>query len=498
LINAWQKFKEIKMSLQIYNSMSQKREEFISLSPKQVKMYVCGPTVYNLLHIGNFRGPIFFNLVRNWLEHSGYDVNFVYNYTDVDDKIIEKSIAEKIPASEISEKYIKEFQKDFAALSLKPHDKNPKVTEHMKSIIALIASLVENGSAYVIEGEVLFSVRKFHEYGKLSHRNIDDLKQGVRVEKSEKKQDPLDFALWKPAKPGEPKWPSPWGEGRPGWHIECSAMVKVLLGDSIDIHGGGMDLIFPHHENEIAQSEAESKKPFVKYWMHNNMINFGDKKMSKSLGNIKTTREFLKEYNAEILKYMMLSIHYRSVSDFSEKAIENAVSGLARIYSALALANHLHTSASDVPGKVVPEFQKVMSTETEQISKALDDDFNTPEVMAALFRAVRSFNTLFRYGMKMTSDVRATCLSFETWLRDKGQLLALFQEDAAQYLGILDDMLLTKKNLQRTEIDQLVTDRAAARTAKDFKKGDEIRAKLTELGIKVFDLGDVSKWEVEK
>ncbi len=486
------------MAIQIFNSLSQKKEDFVSLVPGIVKMYLCGPTVYGLLHIGNFRGPIFFNLVRNWFEKSGYDVTFVYNYTDVDDRIIEKAIAENSASWVISERYIGEFRNDFGTLKLKPHDSNPKVTENMGAIVKMIEKLVENGSAYVAEGEVLFSVRKFAEYGKLSHRNIDDLKQAAKGELNQKKIDPLDFALWKPAKPDEPKWPSPWGEGRPGWHIECSAMIHEILGESIDIHGGGMDLLFPHHENEIAQSEACTGKKFVKYWMHNNMINFGDKKMSKSLGNIKTAREFLKEYNAEILKYMMLGIHYRSVSDFSEKAIENAISGLARIYSALALAHHLHSSSDIVPGAVVPDFNKALLEENEQIKKALDDDFNTPEVMASFFKVVRSFNTIFRYGMKMTPEVRATCLSFESWIREKGSLMSLFQEDAAQYLRILDDMLLLQKDLKRPVIDELVKERISARKSKDFKKGDEIRAQLTGLGIKVFDLGETSQWEVEK
>ena len=486
------------MALQIFNSLSQKKEEFVPLTPGVVKMYLCGPTVYGLLHIGNFRGPIFFNLVRNWLEISGYDVTFVYNYTDVDDRIIEKATNEKSASWVISERYIGEFRSDFANLKLRPHDRNPKVTESMPAIVSMIDDLVRNGSAYVSEGEVLFSVRKFSEYGKLSHRNIDDLKKAAPGELNQKKTDPLDFALWKPAKPGEPKWPSPWGEGRPGWHIECSAMIRDILGDTIDIHGGGMDLLFPHHENEIAQSEACTGKAFVKYWMHNNMINFGDKKMSKSLGNIKTARDFLKEYNAEILKYMMLSIHYRSISDFSEMAIENAISGLARIYSSLALAHQLHSSSDIVPGAVAVEFDKVLRTENEQIRKSLDDDFNTPEMMASFFKVIRSFNALFRYGMKITPEVRATCLCFESWLREKGSMLSLFQEDASHYLRILDDMLLLQKNLERSAIDKLVYDRARARKDKDFKLGDEIRAQLTTLGIKVFDLGDTSQWEVEK
>jgi cysteinyl-tRNA synthetase len=489
--------------LVIYNTRSQTKEEFQTLEPGIVKLYLCGPTVYGFLHVGNFRGPIFFNLVRNWLEHLQYKVNFIFNYTDVDDKIIDRAKVENLSALEISEKYIAEFQKDFSALKLKNHSQNPKVTEFIPSIVELIQILIERGHAYVIDtGEVLYSVRKFSDYGKLSHRNIDDLQNGIRVEMNSKKQDPLDFALWKPAKPGEPKWSSPWGDGRPGWHIECSAMIKALLGDSIDIHGGGLDLLFPHHENELAQSEGATAKPFVKYWMHNNMLTFGDRKMSKSVGNIKAAREFMNEYNPEILKYMMLSAHYRSLLDFSDKAIDMSVSGLARIYSSLALAQGLldmNDNQAIVPTPHVPaKFGNALEQENENFAASLNDDFNTPEAMAAIFNIVRAFNASVRHGQKLTPELKALVIRFQAWVAEKGELMSLFLEPPAEFLHTVDDMLLGKLNVVRSDVDKIVVERSAARVAKDFAKSDELRKKLTELGISVQDFATGSSWEVTK
>lgn len=334
------------MSLKIYSTLSRQAEEFKPLTPGEVKIYVCGPTVYNFLHVGNFRGVVFFNLVRNWLEESGYKVQYALNFTDVDDKIIAKANEIGKTANEVSELYIAEYKKDFAALGLRPHDFNPKVTEHMEGIRAVIGKLIENKVAYEVAGDVNYSVSAFEGYGKLSGRKIEDQQAGSRISVDTKKQSAEDFALWKSAKPGEVSWPSPWGPGRPGWHIECSAMIKDIFGDQIDIHGGGMDLIFPHHENEIAQSEGCTHKQFVQYWMHWNMINFGAQKMSKSLGNIVSLREFLEVNPAEVYKWMMLSVHYRSVSDFSDDSIARAVTGLARIYSALAVAETYLTRAA--------------------------------------------------------------------------------------------------------------------------------------------------------
>ncbi|MCE3010261.1 MAG: cysteine--tRNA ligase [Proteobacteria bacterium] len=515
------------MSLVLYNTLSQKKEKFEPHQPPQVKMYCCGPTVYDFLHVGNFRGAIFYNALRNWLEHLGYQVTFVYNYTDVDDKIIDRANKDKVSAKEISEKFIKEFETDYARLGLRKHTHNPKVSDYMKPIQDMVTELIEKKKAYSVNGEVLYSVRAFSEYGKLSHRNVDDMRSGTRVEVDEKKQDPLDFALWKPTKPGEPSWDSPWGPGRPGWHIECSAMAKALLGEQIDIHGGGLDLVFPHHENEIAQSEGCTHKSFVKYWVHNNMLNFGGAKMSKSLGNIRTGRSFMDEFHPEIFKFLILASHYRSVSDFGEASIDQSIGALARIYSALALAESflpppevLSTTVSlqfvdgkstqpPIEPKVVKE-KFISFTELDQgmekqfeavwvkITEALNDDMGTPEVFALIFEQVRAFNSAVKWGMKANPAVQAKARSFRKFVLTLGSYFALFQLPAKAFLISLDDMLLRKMDLRRSEIDQIVKERTDARATKDFSKSDELRKKLTEMGISVSDTAEGSFWEVAK
>ncbi|WP_413568132.1 cysteine--tRNA ligase [Bdellovibrio sp. HCB117] len=482
------------MSLKIYNSQSKQLEEFVPLTPGQVKMYVCGPTVYNFLHVGNFRGVVFFNLVRNWLESSGYKVDYALNFTDVDDKIINRAHELGMDPHALSEKYIVEYKKDFASLGLRPHDHNPKVTEHMDGIVDMVKALVDKNIAYETQGDVMYSIAAFDGYGKLSGRNPEELQAGARVDIDEKKRNPMDFALWKAAKPGEVSWPSPWGPGRPGWHIECSAMIQKIFGDQIDIHGGGMDLIFPHHENEIAQSEGCTGKHFVKYWMHNNMLNFGGQKMSKSLGNVVTMREFLETNNAEIYKWMVLSVHYRTMSDFSDAAVERAVSGLARIYSALSLAD-------DYVAEGVPPdagFEKITQEAWKKIEAALNDDFGTPEAFASLFEVVRQFNSQVRRGMKSNPAVQGKAVAFKNFVSKLGRLLSLFQEPAGSFLVKLDDMLLTKMNVKRAEVDALVAERTQVREAKDFAKSDELRAKLTGMGISVSDTPTGSFWEVTK
>lgn len=483
------------MALKIHNSQSKHLEEFVPLNPGQVKMYVCGPTVYNFLHVGNFRGVVVFNMVRNWLEYLGYKVTYALNFTDVDDKIINRAHEMGMNPSELSEKYIAEYKKDFASLGLRPHDMNPKVTEHMDDIRSMVQTLIEKKKAYETQGDVLYSIESFDGYGKLSGRNTDELVAGARVEVDEKKRNPMDFALWKAAKPGEVSWPSPWGPGRPGWHIECSAMIQSLFGDSIDIHGGGMDLIFPHHENEIAQSEGCTGKTFVKYWMHNNMLNFGGQKMSKSLGNIVTMREFLEMYNAEIYKWMILSTHYRTLSDFGDEAVERAVGGLSRVYSALATAETY--LAPDVTQEDAG-FTKVTAEAWKKVEAAMNHDFGTPEVFAAVFEVVRQFNAQVRRGLKVTPTVQGKALAFRNFIRKIGGMMSLFQEPANKFLVKLDDMLLKKMNLERATVDALVAERGAARAAKDFAKSDELRGKLTEMGISVSDTPEGSFWEVSK
>lgn len=483
------------MGIQIYNSGSHKKEEFQPLVPNEVKMYVCGPTVYDLLHVGNFRGAIFFNLVRNWFEYRGFKVTFVYNYTDVDDKIINRAKADGVDSAVISEKYIQEFEKDFASLKLRKHTHNPKVTEFMNPIIEFVQTLIKNGAAYQVEGDVYFDVHAFPKYGKLSHKNLEDLESGARIEVDERKKNPADFALWKAAKPGEPLWKSPWGEGRPGWHIECSAMARTLLGDTIDIHGGGLDLLFPHHENEVAQSEGATGKPFVRYWMHNNMLNFGSQKMSKSLGNVRSARSFISEYHPEIFKYMMLSAHYRSILDFSPDQFDHVISNLARIYSALALASR----AAQAPSEATPaDFQKLLDSSKVGVETALDDDFNTPEALARLFEVIRAFNNTVRLPGPVTPKKAAVAKAFLQWTGWLGNLMSLFAEPPADFLRFLDDMLLKQKKLERSAIDALVSERAQARANKDFAKSDELRKQLTDLGISVQDGPQGSEWEVQK
>lgn len=485
------------MALKVYNSLTRQKEDFVPLNPGQVKMYCCGPTVYDFLHVGNFRGAVFYNLVRHWLEKSGYKVTFVYNFTDVDDKILNRAKAENTTAKEIAEKYIAEFKKDFATLKLREHDHNPRVTEHIGGIIKLIERLIANGTAYAAEGEVFFSIPAFKEYGKLSNRKPEDMLKGVRIEVDPKKHDSLDFTLWKPAKPGEQSWPSPWGEGRPGWHIECSSMIFDILGEQIDIHGGGMDLIFPHHENEIAQSEGASKKSYAKYWLHNNMFMFSGAKMSKSLGNIRTMRSFLEEYPAEVFKFLVLSAHYRSESEFSEATIANSISGLSRIYAALRTAQAAGTT-TNTKGKPATEFMAIVQNAQTNIGVALDDDFNTPVVCAEIFEVVRAYNTFVKPGAKVTDDVKAISQIFLKFVRENGELMSLFQETPEEFLKNLDLILIRHKNLDIKVIEDLVKKRSQARIDKQYALSDQYRDELKALGIEVRDAVSGSVWEVIK
>ncbi|MGE3975335.1 MAG: cysteine--tRNA ligase [Bdellovibrionales bacterium] len=482
--------------IKVYNTKTRQKETFKPLKDGEVKIYLCGPTVYDFLHIGNFRGAIVFNLIRNWFEKSGFKVTFVYNYTDVDDKIIKRANELKISSHDLATQFIGEFEKDFKALGLKPHDHNPRVTEYMDEIIQMVQQLIEKNHAYVVDGEVFYAVDSFEPYGKLSHKNIDELQSGIRVEIGSKKKNPLDFSLWKPAKSGEPKWSSPWGDGRPGWHIECSAMSHKILGETFDIHGGGIDLIFPHHENEIAQSEGSTGKTMANYWVHNNFINFGSEKMSKSLGNVTTVRKFLEKYNPEILKYLILMAHYRSHSDFSPTQIENAIRALARIYSGLALVQTVLKSS--VAPEVDKNFEKQIQEASVLRSEALNDDFNTPEVFARVFELIRSFNAGYRPGMKVTPQVKWRATELQKFILESGELMSLFQEAPDKFLRLLDDMLLEQMGIQRANIDSLIQERNQARQAKDFKKSDELRAQLVGQGIAVHDSVEGTLWEVQK
>ncbi len=488
--------------LKIYNTLGKKLEEFKPLRPGFVSIYVCGPTVYDYLHVGNFRGPIFFNFVRNWLEHLNYEVKYALNFTDVEDKIINRAIAEKKTASEISEFYIQEYKKDFLSLGLRPHDYNPKVTDHMSEITKMISKLIEKKKAYATTvtentSDVNYSIVDFKDYGKLSGRRPEELQSGVRIEADEKKRNVLDFALWKSASTADFTWPSPWGPGRPGWHIECSAMIHSIFGDQIDIHGGGLDLMFPHHENEIAQTEGCTDKQFVKYWMHWNMINFGGAKMSKSLGNIISLRDFLKEQHSEVYKWMMLTTHYRSQVEFGPEAIDRAISGLARVYSSMAMAESI-LSTCGTDEKQDSQYELEIKDAWNKIESAMNDDFGTPAAFAVMFDVVRGFNAKHKRGMKTLPMTKNQCDQFLKFIKKFGSFLSLFQQPAQEFLTTLDDQLLNKAGLLRNTVDNLVAERAQARLLKDFNKSDELRKKITDMNIAVSDLPNGSFWEVIK
>lgn len=488
------------LDLVIFNSLSRRKEAFVPLVPGQIKMYCCGPTVYDFLHVGNFRGPVFFNFVRNFLEQLGFKVTFALNFTDIDDKILTRAQADGVDPRALASRYIKEYRQDYEALGLRPHDLNPTVTESMADIIAFIEQLIAKGSAYETSGNVYYAVRSFGSYGKLSGRNLDDQLSGVRIDLEADKRDPQDFALWKMAKPNEESWPSPWGAGRPGWHIECSAMVHRHLGEQIDIHGGGTDLKFPHHENEIAQSEAHSGCTFVRYWMHHHLFTFGGQKMSKSLGNLITMRDFLATWHPEIYKQLVLSHHYRSDAEFSERSILDAIAQLNKVYSALATAEFFLERGNQAQGidnsKSTPEMAKAVETFRHKAMGALQDDFNTPLFYAAFHELLHEFNKRVNRGMPVNEKVMGNCLAFREEVRNFAGMMALYQEQPGQFLTHLTDLLLREKQLSRPQVQDLVDARAQARLQKDFAKSDVLRDQLLALGIAIQDSPSGTHWEV--
>ena len=466
--------------MKVFNTLTKKKEEFVPLEEGKVRMYVCGPTVYNYIHIGNARPMIVFDTVRRYFEYKGYDVNYVSNFTDVDDKIIKKAIEEQVSAQEISQRYIAECKKDMAGMNVKPATKHPLATEEICGMVEMISELIEKGYAYEKNGTVYFSTRKFKDYGKLSHKNLDDLRSGGRsllVSGEDEKEDPLDFVLWKPKKEGEPFWKSPWSDGRPGWHIECSVMSRKYLGEQIDIHAGGEDLVFPHHENEIAQSEAANGKEFARYWMHNAFLNIDNRKMSKSLGNFRTVREISEQYDLQVLRFFMLSAHYRSPLNFSAELMEASKNGLERIINATDNLKHL-LGAATVEEMSVEEKEAFAKTDAyvEEFEKAMDDDFNTADAIAAIFDLVKYANTT------------ATAESSKEYLQS---LL-----DRIVKLGdVLGLILDKKKELLDADIEKLIEERQAARKAKDFARADAIRDELLEKGIILKDTREGVQWK---
>ena len=466
--------------MKLYNTMTRKKEEFVPLEEGKVKMYVCGPTVYNFIHIGNARPMIVFDTVRRYFEYKGYEVNYVSNFTDVDDKIIKKANEEGVSAEEISQRYIAECKKDMAGMNIKPATTHPLATQEIDGMIDMISTLIEKGYAYAVNGTVYYRTRKFAEYGKLSHKNLDDLQSGGRsllVSGEAEKEDPLDFVLWKPKKEGEPAWESPWCDGRPGWHIECSVMSKKYLGDQIDIHAGGEDLVFPHHENEIAQSEAANGKEFARYWMHNAFLNIDNRKMSKSLGNFRTVREISEQYDLQVLRFFMLSAHYRSPLNFSADLMEASKNGLTRIVTAVDNLKHLEnaTSAEAMTDVEKETFEKTKEF-VEGFETAMEDDFNTADAIASIFELVKFANTT------------ATAESSKEYLKGLHDLIVKL----ADVLGLIVEK---EEELLAEDIEKLIEERQAARKEKNFKRADEIRNELLEKGIILEDTREGVKWK---
>ena len=466
--------------IRIYNTLSKKKEDFIPLEEGKVRMYVCGPTVYNFIHIGNARPMIVFDTVRRYLEHKGYEVNFVSNFTDVDDKIIKKANEEGVSAEEISQRYIAECKKDMDGMNIKPATTHPLATQEIDGMIAMISDLIEKGYAYAVNGTVYFRTRKCKDYGKLSHKNLDDLQAGNRsllVSGEDEKEDSLDFVLWKPKKEGEPYWTSPWGDGRPGWHIECSVMSKKYLGEEIDIHGGGEDLIFPHHENEIAQSEACCGHVFSRYWMHNAFLNIDNRKMSKSLGNFFTVREISEKYDLQVLRFFMLNAHYRSPLNFSAELMEASKNALERIQTAVDNLKFLaeHASSQEMTEEEAARAEEAAKYEAA-FDSAMDDDFNTADALAAIFDLVKFANTTAG-----ENSSKAYVLALRTRIQGLCDIMGLITEK--------------KEELLDAEIEQLIGERQAARKAKDFARADEIRAQLLEKGIILEDTREGVKWK---
>ncbi len=467
--------------MKIFNTLSGRKEEFVPLEPGKVKMYVCGPTVYNFIHIGNARPMIVFDTIRRYLEYKGYDVNFVSNFTDVDDKIIKKAMEEGVDSSEISERYIAECRADMEAMNVRPATIHPKATQEIDGMIDLIDTLVRGGHAYRAEdGTVYFRTSSFKEYGKLSHKNLDELQSGFRelkVTGEEGKESPSDFVLWKPKKEGEPYWESPWCEGRPGWHIECSAMSRRYLGEQIDIHGGGEDLIFPHHENEIAQSEAASGKEFARYWMHNGFLNIDNKKMSKSLGNFFTVREISEKFDLQVLRFFMLSAHYRSPLNFSAELMEASKNGLERIHNGLDKLRELEEKAGE---EELLEREKVPYEESRQLvakyEAAMEDDFNTADAVSAVFELVKLGNS--------TADGESS--------RAYVKALRETLERLCDVLGIVTER---KKEVLDEEVEEMIAARTQARKDRNFALADEIRQKLSDMGILLEDTREGVKWK---
>lgn len=468
--------------MKIYNTLTRQKQEFVPINEGEVKMYSCGPTVYNYFHIGNARPFIIFDTLRRYLEYCGYKVKFVQNFTDIDDKMIKNANTEGVTVKELAQRYIEEYFTDSHGLGIKEATVHPRATENIDAIIDIIKTLEEKGYAYAVNGNVYFATKKFKDYGKLSKQPLEDLEAGARIEVNDEKHDAMDFTLWKAQKEGEPAWESPWGMGRPGWHIECSAMVNKYLGDTIDIHSGGQDLIFPHHENEIAQSEAATGKPFANYWMHNGYINIDGKKMSKSLGNFFTVRDVAKHYDYEVIRYFMLSAHYRNPINFSDLLMEQAKSAVERVYNCLDNMKFLLDSADDRElNENDKEFDEVIGKAKTDFIAAMDDDLNTAAATAAIFELTKAANIQFNSGNKNSGKLLEKTIAM---IKELGGVLGLFNKEDNKSLD--------------AEIEELIAERTKARAEKNWTRADEIRDKLKEMNVILEDTPNGVKWSIAK
>ncbi|KRT73402.1 MAG: cysteinyl-tRNA synthetase, cysteinyl-tRNA synthetase [Candidatus Rokubacteria bacterium CSP1-6] len=471
--------------IKVFNTLTRKKEELVPLRPGEIRMYVCGVTVYDLSHIGHGRSALAFDVIRRYLRYRGYEVRFIRNFTDVDDKIIKRAHEEGVPPGELAERYIEEYRKDMAALAILPADVEPKATDHIPQMIKLIERLVAKGVAYPLDGDVYFEVKRFPRYGRLSGKNLDELQAGARVEVDERKRDPLDFALWKASKEGEPAWPSPWGPGRPGWHIECSAMSMQYLGESFDIHAGGEDLVFPHHENEIAQSEAATGRPFVRYWIHNGFVNLGAEKMSKSLGNVLTLKELLRHHEPEALRLYLLGTHYRNPLDFSNERVAEAARALERFRNLFEEADRLAAKGTPAPGRDQGLLEEVAEAR-RRFEEVMDDDFNTAQAVAVLFDLAHRLQS-FKSKVTQREAAAGAFLLGVGELMSLGRVLGLFEEPSRPSQAVDPEL--------RGKIEALVNARAEARQRRDWAGADRLRDELARLGVTVEDGPEGTTWK---
>ncbi|MDR3088536.1 MAG: cysteine--tRNA ligase [Desulfobulbaceae bacterium] len=485
------------MTLCIFNTLTGKKDPIKPMEPGHVKLYVCGITAYDYCHIGHARSVLAFDMLARYLRFSGYNVTYVRNFTDIDDKIINRATEKGVPWDELARRFIDEFHIDMDALGALRPDVEPKATEHIEEMIDLIGGLIEKGVAYPAGGDVFFAVDRFPRYGRLSGRKLDDMQAGARVSVNELKQNPMDFVLWKASKPGEPSWPSPWGTGRPGWHIECSAMSRKYLGATFDIHGGGQDLIFPHHENEIAQSEAANCCPFVHHWIHHGFVTIHDEKMSKSLNNFLTVRDILAQYDPEVLRFLVFSTHYRNPLDFSEAAMQDAAIGLERLYRCLARIDALTEPALGAPALATEKDQALLSGLDGRFGQAMDNDLNSATALAAFFEAVKCLNRLLQNDAWAASDVALMRESAQS-IRKLGAVLGLLQREPAEFFRAHRQKLLVGCPLAAETIQAKIAERDQARAAKNWQASDALRDELAAQGLVLKDGADGTSWTVKK